>query len=160
MHMLYHVPEPDRAVRELRRITHPGGRVIVVLNGEDHLRELRGSSRRPDQPRPGAAPLRRADPPDQGEALLRAEFTSVTRHDFAASSGYRARNRSPPTCGACANLRLPDSGPLAAAVIGRLRADPDGLFPYHHPQRRPGLRLIRTCGQGSLLLVKSPGTAC
>ncbi len=41
MHMLYHVPEPDRAVRELRRIPRPGRRLIVVLNGPGHLRELR-----------------------------------------------------------------------------------------------------------------------
>lgn len=41
MHMLYHVPEPPAAVRELRRITQPGGQVLVMLNGEDHLRELR-----------------------------------------------------------------------------------------------------------------------
>src|SRR5262245_27040439 len=46
MHMLYHVPEPLEAARELRRITHPGGQVLVVLNGEDHLRELRGPYRR------------------------------------------------------------------------------------------------------------------
>src|SRR5262249_46967694 len=33
MHMLYHVPDPAVAVRELRRITDPGGHVLVVLNG-------------------------------------------------------------------------------------------------------------------------------
>jgi SAM-dependent methyltransferase len=31
-HMLYHVPDPDRALRELRRVTRPGGRVIVTVN--------------------------------------------------------------------------------------------------------------------------------
>jgi ubiquinone/menaquinone biosynthesis C-methylase UbiE len=37
MHMLYHIGDPMAAVRELRRITRPGGRVLVVLNGADHL---------------------------------------------------------------------------------------------------------------------------
>ena len=41
MHMLYHVPTPEAAVRELRRITRSGGQVVVGLNGDDHLRELR-----------------------------------------------------------------------------------------------------------------------
>ena len=37
MHMLYHVPDPSQAVRELRRVTHPGGRAVIGLNGRDHL---------------------------------------------------------------------------------------------------------------------------
>ncbi|HVB42745.1 MAG TPA: methyltransferase domain-containing protein [Streptosporangiaceae bacterium] len=41
MHMLYHVPEPTEAVSELRRVTRAGGQVVIGLNGEDHLKELR-----------------------------------------------------------------------------------------------------------------------
>src|SRR5258705_3207226 len=41
MHMLYHVAEPTVAVVELRRATRPGGRVVVGLNSDDHLSELR-----------------------------------------------------------------------------------------------------------------------
>ena len=41
MHMLYHVPEPTVAVSEFRRVLVARGRVVVVLNAEDHLRELR-----------------------------------------------------------------------------------------------------------------------
>jgi SAM-dependent methyltransferase len=85
MHMLYHVPEPSAAVRELRRITRPGGQVLVLLNGEDHQRELRaliitalreftnGEPSRPERLRL-----------DEGEELLAREFTSVIRHDFAS----------------------------------------------------------------------------
>ena len=39
--MLYHVPDPAHALRELRRVTRPGGRVVMVLNGVGHLRQLR-----------------------------------------------------------------------------------------------------------------------
>ena len=39
--MLYHVPNLDRALRELARVLQPGGRLVAVTNGRDHLRELR-----------------------------------------------------------------------------------------------------------------------
>jgi SAM-dependent methyltransferase len=83
-HMLYHVPDARAAVRELRRVTRPGGRVLVVLNGGSHLRELRdliaaALQITTSQPPPGDQ-LRL----DDGQELLGSEFTSVTRHDFTS----------------------------------------------------------------------------
>lgn len=82
-HMLYHVPSPPAAVRELRRITRPDGQVLVVLNGEDHLHELRdlittalGNVTGKD------IPIREPLTLDGGAELLADGFTSVTRHDF------------------------------------------------------------------------------
>jgi SAM-dependent methyltransferase len=40
-HMLYHVPDIDAAVREFARVIHPEGCALIVLNGRDHLREMR-----------------------------------------------------------------------------------------------------------------------
>lgn len=39
-HVLYHCPDPERAVGELRRVLRPGGLAVVVTNGESHLRRL------------------------------------------------------------------------------------------------------------------------
>lgn len=85
IHMLYHAGEPAVAVRELRRITRPGGQVLVVLNGEDHLRELR------DLITAAFRNLTHQEPPpperlrlDGGEELLASQFTSITRHDFTS----------------------------------------------------------------------------
>jgi SAM-dependent methyltransferase len=96
MHMLYHVPDPPQAVRELRRVTRPGGRVVIGLNGLDHLRELRelvGAVR-------GDGRWGRFERVtlDDGEALARSCFSTVTRHDFAAE------------------LRLTDPEPIADYV--------------------------------------------
>jgi len=82
MHMLYHVPDPSQAVRELRRVTRPGGRVVIGLNGLGHLRELReivaGA-------RCGGRWGRRERVTlDDGEVLTRSCFSTVTRHDFVA----------------------------------------------------------------------------
>jgi SAM-dependent methyltransferase len=96
MHMLYHVPDPSQAVRELRRVTRPGGRVVIGLNGTDHLRELRelvGAVR-------GDGRWGRFERVtlDDGEALARPCFSTVIRHDFAAE------------------LRLTDPEPIADYV--------------------------------------------
>jgi SAM-dependent methyltransferase len=39
-HMLYHVPEPARAVAELARVLRPGGVALTATNGVGHHREM------------------------------------------------------------------------------------------------------------------------
>ncbi|MEX1252719.1 MAG: methyltransferase domain-containing protein [Dehalococcoidia bacterium] len=41
-HMLYHVPDVERALREIRRVLRPDGRLVAATNGHAHLRELDG----------------------------------------------------------------------------------------------------------------------
>jgi ubiquinone/menaquinone biosynthesis C-methylase UbiE len=81
MHMLYHVPDIQAAIRELRRITKPGGIALASTNSSVHLAEIQGLldaavSTQLDRPV-------RALPADSftvqsGAAILSREFSSVT----------------------------------------------------------------------------------
>jgi len=127
MHMLYHVPDRTAAVRELRRVTRPGGRVVVGLNGSDSLNELWAviDAASGGDLRPYGERLRL----DEGEALLRTVFRSVARHDFTAElrilgpEPVAAYVRSMSSVQASA-----DPENLVAAVLSRLPNGPGGLF--------------------------------
>ena len=45
-HMLYHVPDREKAFSEIRRVLKPGGRFYAATVGQNHLRELRELVRR------------------------------------------------------------------------------------------------------------------
>jgi SAM-dependent methyltransferase len=87
MHMLYHVPDRARALREIRRIVRPGGVALVLTNSERHFKELDelliecaaatiGASRVHDR-----TSLTRFKVEDGGKEL-EAVFSDVTLHPF------------------------------------------------------------------------------
>jgi len=130
-HMLYHVPKPEDAVRELRRVTRAGGLVVVTLNGTDHLLELRdlinialddadmGSVRVP----------RERITLEQGELLLTGYFGSVTRHDFAGDLMLPGPEPAIDYLRSMVVMRdVPDSDRLVSAVTARVRPDDQEFF--------------------------------
>jgi SAM-dependent methyltransferase len=89
-HMLYHVDNRAEAAVEMRRVTRPGGRCVVVTNGADHLQSLRSlveSAVR--KATPGwemRNPSTHAFSLDNGEDQLRSAFGEVACLHATASA--------------------------------------------------------------------------
>lgn len=128
-HMLYHVPDPARAVAELARVLEPNGKLLAAANGPANLKELWEIR----------AEIFGVEPVDRttgafgsvtGQPILQARFSRVEWHAYAdelrctdPEDVVAHLTSSPP--GEDADPRL--IGALARAIRARFDG-PDGLF--------------------------------
>jgi ubiquinone/menaquinone biosynthesis C-methylase UbiE len=80
MWMLYHVPDIDRAIAEVRRVLRPGGLFVAVTNGDGHVADLRRDA--------GGEPVVTAFSSQNGEPQLRRHFATVERTDLVPQAVF------------------------------------------------------------------------
>ena len=103
LHMLYHVPDIDQAIAELRRVLRPGGRLLVSTNGPGHTAEIKAVLTQAAAQVAGIEVDRQWDArrfaPHQAREDLAGAFDAVLEHtlgdsfpvpEAAAVSGYVA----------------------------------------------------------------------
>lgn len=134
-HMLYHVVDRARALREIRRVLRPGGRLYAATNGRRHLRELDElvATWVPEEKRENAAAWFGLE---NGAEQLRPWFAEVTREDYPDA------------------LEITEAEPLVAYVLSGRTAD------FLHRERVAGIRAAvagRIVSEGSFRVTKDVG---
>lgn len=86
MWMLYHVPDLDRGLAEVRRALRPGGTFVAVTNGDEHTADLRREA--------GGGPVITTFSSENGEAALARHFTDVRRQDVSSRAVFDDREQA------------------------------------------------------------------
>lgn len=91
-HMLYHVPDKDAALRQIRRILRPDGRLIATTNSAGNMAELFNLRQQAMQqlgfsvdPALQKSPVADLFSLENGRSLLQNHFRHVERHDLAGA---------------------------------------------------------------------------
>ncbi len=81
MWMLYHVPDLQQSLAEIRRVLRPDGILVAATNGDDHLADLLVDA--------GGSALLTQFSTENGAEALQSHFAEVRRTDLATRAVFR-----------------------------------------------------------------------
>ena len=120
MHMLYHVPDIDRAIGELARVLSHNGIAIVATNGHGHMRELRDLfADAVHEADPAAVTSQPATGPAVGHRFRLENGPAMLRNHFAAVAAEPWQ----------AQIRIPDAAAVLAYLDSTRAGREDSLPP-------------------------------
>ncbi|MBI5961024.1 MAG: class I SAM-dependent methyltransferase, partial [Chloroflexi bacterium] len=88
-HMLYHVPDVEKAIKEIKRILKPNGCLIAATNSADTMPEIDTLMRRActllGYPKQDVTPAHSAFALENGTVLVARNFRAVARYDIPSA---------------------------------------------------------------------------